>query len=133
MKTLSSLLAAGFALGSVAPGAAPTAPSYVRELQQWRSTREEKLKAPTSWLAVAGLFWLKEGENSVGSDPASDVVLPARAPKHAGTLIRHELKAGWKPASGAVAWLDADSPPAAIGSVTLALIEIGRASCRERV
>ncbi|MCU1327861.1 MAG: hypothetical protein JWN34_3231 [Bryobacterales bacterium] len=99
--------------------------AYVRDLQQWRAVREEKLKAPTSWLAVAGLFWLHEGENKVGSDPLSDVVLPASAPKHAGVLVRHGEKAQWKPVSGAVLLLDEKSPPATLGTITMTPIVRG--------
>jgi uncharacterized protein (DUF1684 family) len=36
---------------------------YVRSIEQWRAEREASLKAPDGWLAVAGLFWLQEGEN----------------------------------------------------------------------
>ena len=56
------------------------------ELAKWRADYEASLKAPNGWLSVAGLFWLHDGDNIVGSDPQSDVVLPARAPKRAGVL-----------------------------------------------
>jgi uncharacterized protein (DUF1684 family) len=53
---------------------------------KWRADYEAGLKAPNGWLSVAGLFWLHAGDNVVGSDPQSDVVLPAGAPKRAGVL-----------------------------------------------
>jgi uncharacterized protein len=53
---------------------------------KWRADYEASLKAPNGWLSVAGLFWLHAGDNVLGSDPQSDVVLPARAPKRAGVL-----------------------------------------------
>ncbi len=43
-------------------------------------------ESPDGWLSVAGLFWLHDGTLNVGSDPQSDVVLPASAARHAGTL-----------------------------------------------
>src|ERR1700722_4128303 len=52
----------------------------------FRTQREARLKAPDGWLAVAGLFWLHEGANVVGSDAKSDVVLPAGAPVRAAVL-----------------------------------------------
>jgi uncharacterized protein (DUF1684 family) len=56
------------------------------DLAKWRADYEASLKAPEGWLSVAGLFWLHAGDNLVGSDPQSDVVLPAGTPKRAGVL-----------------------------------------------
>jgi uncharacterized protein (DUF1684 family) len=79
------LLLAG--LAAVAPD-----PGYRAEVQKWRDDREARLKADGGWLQVAGLFWLKEGANTFGTDPKSAIVLPAgSAPAHAGVF---ELKAG---------------------------------------
>ena len=55
-------------------------------IAKWRADYEADLKAPNGWLSVAGLFWLHAGDNIVGSDPQSDVVLPAGAPKRAGVM-----------------------------------------------
>lgn len=60
--------------------------SYVDETAKWRAEYETSLKAPDGWLSVAGLFWLHEGDNVLGAEPQSDVVLPAGAPKRAGVL-----------------------------------------------
>lgn len=61
--------------------------SYDRSIQAWRQQREAELKAPGGWLSVAGLFWLKPGENRCGADPSFEVALPAgSAPKLAGTF-----------------------------------------------
>jgi hypothetical protein len=66
-------------------GAAP--PSYETSIQSWRAAREESLKAKDGWLTVAGLFWLHPGRNVCGSDPKSDVLLPAgRAPARVGVF-----------------------------------------------
>ena len=67
--------------------AAAANPAYVEEAAKWRSKYEADLKAPSGWLAVAGLWWLHEGSNSVGSDAKSDLVLPASAPGHAGAFV----------------------------------------------
>jgi uncharacterized protein (DUF1684 family) len=50
---------------------------YTAELDAWRMDAEAALRAPDGWLSVAGLFWLKEGVNEVGGDPACAVALPA--------------------------------------------------------
>jgi uncharacterized protein (DUF1684 family) len=60
--------------------------SYSEKIEAWRAEREAELKADGGWLAVVGLFWLKDGANSLGSDPASDILLPEGAPPRAGVI-----------------------------------------------
>ncbi len=61
--------------------------SYVESILEWRREREERLKADDGWLTITGLFWLKEGEQTVGSAPDNDIVLPAHsAPARIGTI-----------------------------------------------
>src|SRR6266496_846665 len=61
--------------------------SYEAEIQAWRQQREAKLKADDGWLTVAGLFWLKEGTNTLGTDAKLDIVLPANsAPGKVGSF-----------------------------------------------
>ena len=38
------------------------------------------------WLPLAGLFWLKPGENSFGTDPKNAIVFP-KGPAHAGSFV----------------------------------------------
>jgi uncharacterized protein len=64
---------------------------YKTTVDKWREAYEARLKSEDGWLTVAGLFWLHEGENSFGSAPGNDVVLPAPAPARAG---RFDLHAG---------------------------------------
>src|SRR5580692_6976429 len=59
---------------------------FAKEEADFRVNRETTLKAPDGWLAVAGLFWLHDGAMVVGSDPHSDIVLPASAPRRVGIL-----------------------------------------------
>lgn len=66
--------------------------AYRAAVQKWRDEREARLKADGGWLSVAGLTWLKAGENRFGTDPAAEIVLPAgSAPATAGSF---ELKDG---------------------------------------
>ncbi len=61
-------LAGGVAIAAVS--------TFQNEIAEWRRAREERLKADGGWLSVAGLFWLHEGVNRIGKDPANDIVLP---------------------------------------------------------
>jgi uncharacterized protein len=77
--------ATGAALARVPAAFADDA--YTAAIQGWRADRETRLRAEGGWLTVAGLFWLKEGTNTFGTDPASDIVLPKdSAPAHAGAF-----------------------------------------------
>jgi uncharacterized protein (DUF1684 family) len=61
---------------------------YRAEIDLWRAQRVERLKAENGWLTLVGLFWLKPGENGIGSDRGNGVVLPAgTAPGRAGSLV----------------------------------------------
>jgi len=59
---------------------------YRKEIEQWRQQREAALKADGGWLTVTGLFWLKEGPNTIGSDATNDILLPESAPAHLGVI-----------------------------------------------
>ncbi|HMC61212.1 MAG TPA: DUF1684 domain-containing protein [Candidatus Solibacter sp.] len=67
------------------------ATSYQTEIAQWRQQREEGLQREGGWLTVAGLFWLHEGPNRFGKDPANEIVLPD-GPAEAGVFALHEGK-----------------------------------------
>jgi uncharacterized protein (DUF1684 family) len=60
-------------IASLASAQAQT--DYVTGIEKWRSEREANLKKETGWLTVAGLFWLKEGINTVGAGEKFDVRL----------------------------------------------------------
>ena len=62
--------------------------TYEQEILKFRSERETRLREnERSWLALSGLFWLVEGNNSFGSDPSNDVQLVwAGVPSRAGIL-----------------------------------------------
>lgn len=67
---------------------------YQTDLAQWRKDVETNLSKPGGWLTVAGLFWLEEGENTLGSKPGSKVLLPSYSGSsaEAGVLTRHAKK-----------------------------------------
>lgn len=77
-------------MGTPAIGENPTSrDSYAASILKWREEKEVELRADDGWLSVAGLFWLKEGRNSFGSDPANPIPLPAPAPPRLGNLVLH--------------------------------------------
>ena len=48
-----------------------------KDVDAWFDHRVDELKSHDGWLNLAGLFWLKEGMNSFGSDSTNDVIFPA--------------------------------------------------------
>src|SRR5579863_9286295 len=67
-------------LFAAAPVAAPDA-AYVESFEKWKAEQTADLKQ--NWLTLAGLFWLKPGPNTFGSDPSNPIVFP-KVPAHAG-------------------------------------------------
>ena len=65
----------------------PSRDSYAASILKWRQEKEAALRADDGWLALAGLFWLKEGSNRFGSDPANPIRLPAPVPAQLGDLV----------------------------------------------
>ena len=114
-------------------------PSYEDEIALWRRERQAMLKADGSWLDVAGLFWLKPGANTVGADPASDIVLPKdSAPPVLGRFLLENEEVVFEPRHGAAATLnsapatrhgmkaDVPGPPDILGINSLTLFVIRR-------
>jgi uncharacterized protein len=67
--------------------------TYEAQIKQWRAEQEAELRADDGWLTLAGLFWLKEGDNRIGSDGSNDIVLPsATAPARLGVIEFHDGK-----------------------------------------
>jgi uncharacterized protein len=63
------------------------AAAWRADLDRWVKEREDGLRKPDGWLSLVGLFWLKDGENTFGSDAASDLVFPSPAPARAGVFV----------------------------------------------
>jgi uncharacterized protein (DUF1684 family) len=90
--------------------APPAASSYDTDIHKWQTTRAERLKSEDSWLSLAGLYWLNEGANRIGSDKtANDIVFPPKAPASVGTLTLTNGKVTLTP--NASAGLSADAKP----------------------
>jgi hypothetical protein len=62
------------------------ASDYRKQIQAWQQHREAGLRSPTGWLTLAGLFWLNQGKNTIGSGETSDFLLPKDAPTQVGVF-----------------------------------------------
>jgi uncharacterized protein len=62
-------------------------PAYQQSFDKWKSDLVEDLKQ--EWLPLAGLFWLKQGENTFGTDPKNALIFP-KGPAHAGSFSLHD-------------------------------------------
>ena len=62
--------------------------SYVKSVKEFHKKRIERLKIPNGWLSLVGLYWLKEGVNSFGTDKSNDIVFPENSsPGNIGKFI----------------------------------------------
>lgn len=64
----------------------PSTEAYRNEIETWRNQRLAALKAPDGWPSLAGLFKLREGENTFGAAPDNDLVFPESAPARMGVI-----------------------------------------------
>lgn len=137
MRRARLALAAGLAIAGSA-GLARGDELYRASVQKWREQREARLKADGGWLSVAGLSWLKPGENRFGTGADVEVPLPqGSAPPIAGVLTLEggrttvEMVAGvsasidGKPVTGPTPLRPDSTDLVELGDVTLQVIERG--------
>ncbi len=137
MRRVDAPLALAVAMLGLAGGARADE-AYRTGVRKWRNEREARLKADGGWLSVAGLTWLKPGENRFGTGPGVDVALPSgSAPpvagvfELAGTETTVELAAGvaarmaGQPMAGRTVLRPDSGDVVAIADVTLQVIERG--------
>jgi uncharacterized protein (DUF1684 family) len=76
------LSTASIAFAGEKPDSSPAQPDavYTQSYEKWKVHLTENLK---NWSSLAGLFWLKPGANSFGTDPGNAIVFP-KGPAHAG-------------------------------------------------
>lgn len=113
--------------------------NYEEEILDWQQCSNEAIRREDGWLALAGLFWLKEGMNGIGSALENQIVLPEGAPAHIGDIqfdggrasLRvapgQEFLLNGEPAGDAVLCPDTCGEPSKIrvGMLSLVLIERG--------
>jgi uncharacterized protein (DUF1684 family) len=75
--------------------------SYADEIKQWDADRLAELKSATGWVNLAGLYWLKPGENSFGSASTNALVFMHEAfPSNLGKFILDGTEVRWETAEG---------------------------------
>jgi uncharacterized protein (DUF1684 family) len=114
--------------------------AYAKEIDQWHAERWASLKSEDGWLTLVGLFWLKDGDNKFGSDPANEIVLPQnKIGRQGGTFvlkdgvvrIETDPKTGFtvdgKPVTSLALESDVDGSPTLLhlGSLTFQIIKRG--------
>jgi uncharacterized protein (DUF1684 family) len=130
--------ACALGIGTLASGPLAADDAYKATIQSWRDAREARLKADGGWLSVAGLTWLKPGENSFGTGPGVDVVLPkGPLPAKAGVFVLKggetsvellpgvEARVAGQPLVGRRALASDSAERVEMGDVTLQVIERG--------
>jgi uncharacterized protein (DUF1684 family) len=85
------------------------ATAHAAVVQAFADARVAELSAPDSWLSLIGLHWLSQGENTLGSAPDNDIVLPAKAAAQVGALTVDGRDVRWRTAPGATVTMGVDS------------------------
>ena len=93
---LGASLSLALALAATAPRANTPGADLEAErasVAAWRVERVDSLTSDSGWLTLAGLYWLKQGDNSFGRAPDNTLVLdnPALA-ANAGSFVRSGTK-----------------------------------------
>lgn len=137
-RTLSVLFIV-LSLSWAAPPAKSPQPdeAYRRSYEKWKAEQTDDLKE--NWLSLVGLFWLKPGANSFGTDSKADIVLTEKyLPPKAGTFqltdgrVTVSLNAGvaalidGKTASSGELQSDASNKPSLIQLGTMRMLIIKR-------
>jgi uncharacterized protein (DUF1684 family) len=112
---------------------------YIDEIKQWRAQMDECVRAENSWLALAGLFWLDEGDQSLERSSDGGVNISAGPnPNSLGLLTRcddhvyfrpnpeYDLQINGKPAVETPLATDVDPEPDFIEFKHLRLVVIKR-------
>jgi uncharacterized protein (DUF1684 family) len=59
---------------------------YIKGVLEWRSEMDAAIRRENNWSTLAGLFWLKQGANTLGSSPDCGIRLPPHAPRLLGAI-----------------------------------------------
>jgi len=80
--------------------------AYSKEIKRWKEKRLGRLKSENGWLNLAGLFWLEEGINTIGSDSSNSIVYPEKAPLRLGSYMLSKGQVSFKPEPGSDVLMD---------------------------
>jgi len=71
----------------VAQDVKPVSVIYQKQLDKWRANRYDNLTSADGWLTLVGLYWLVEGENTLGSEKP-DISFPESVPVSLGVITK---------------------------------------------
>lgn len=104
----------------------PVPETYDTDIEDWRSRRLASLTSPTGWLSLTGLYWLKEGVNTCGSQPDARIRLSGDAPAETAIYTLENDQVRCEPVAGSgVESLSDDNCAMAYGSQRWQLLERG--------
>ena len=98
-------LASLFGLGVPAHAADPADAQYLKNIEAWRSEFDADIRK-TGWLETVGRERIREGTSTLGTSPASGIVLPSPAPARLGSLTRRGDRFEFEPATGVSVLVD---------------------------
>jgi len=118
MRRLLAVLIPTFAAAACGGEPPPLPPVDVAvhhdSVEAWHATRQKNIYGPNGWATLVGLWWLRPGETTIGSDLENTIALPAnRAPKNLGTVWITGDSARFVAASGAKVTADSLETPVA--------------------
>jgi len=73
--------------------------TYSAKIDKWRQEFDADI-LKDGYLTLTNRVQVGEGHSTVGSDPASTLVLPDRAPRHVGSILRRGSRVQFDPAPG---------------------------------
>lgn len=97
----------------------------------FRKEYQDSLTRPGGWLSVAGLLWLREGLQTIGSGAKCDVKLPSYAPELVGTVSMTKGQVALQVTGDAKVKIDGQDSSGGpfgrleVGNLTLAVIRRG--------
>jgi uncharacterized protein len=117
------------ALAAIVAGSSGVPANYFDSIREWQKQRDAGLRSKDSWLTLAGLFWLKPGDNTIGSADSNNFVLPnGSAPAHIGRLTLNGKQVIFTGVEGTSRTLsyDEDKPDVVhVGSISFFVIKRG--------
>ena len=75
-------------------------PAYEKSFEKWKNDLVESRRK--NWLSLAGLFWLKPGENTFGTDSHNSIVFP-KGPAKAGSFELNGTEVSLRLSAGTLA------------------------------
>jgi uncharacterized protein len=83
-SAIAAMQLVALALADKNPSPSAPDPAYIQSFDKWKAELVDSRKQ--NWLSLAGLFWLKPGDNTFGSDASNAIVFP-KGPTRAGVFV----------------------------------------------